>query len=50
MRKHETHGGLPGTADEHLHIYINYNMLMVNLGDEEHSFPNSRVAKNTAST
>ncbi len=24
--------------DEHLHIYINYNMLMVNLGDEEHSF------------
>ena len=47
MKRTAAYLGLP---DEHLHIYINYNMLMVNLGDEEHSFPNSRVAKNTAST
>jgi len=27
-----------GLPEEHLHIYVNYNMLMVNLSDEEHSF------------
>ena len=35
MKRTAAYLGLP---DEHLHIYINYNMLMVNLGDEEHSF------------
>lgn len=27
-----------GLPDEHLHIYVQYNMLMVNLSDDEHSF------------
>lgn len=27
-----------GLPEEHLHIYVNYNMLMVNLSDENHSF------------
>ncbi len=35
MKRTAAYLGLP---EEHLHIYINYNMLMVNLGDEEHSF------------
>ena len=35
MKRTAAYLGLPA---EHLHIYINYNMLMVNLGDEEHSF------------
>ena len=35
MKRTAAYLGLP---DEHLHIYINYNMLMVNLSDSEHSF------------
>lgn len=35
MKRTAAYLGLP---DEHLHISINYDMLMVNLGDEEHSF------------
>lgn len=27
-----------GLPEEHLHIYVQYNMLMVNLSDDEHSF------------
>ena len=27
-----------GLPEKHLHIYISYNMLQVNLSDEEHSF------------
>lgn len=35
MKRTAAYLGLP---DEHLHIYINYNMLMVNLSNSEHSF------------
>ena len=35
MKRTATFLGLPL---KNLHIYVNYNMLMVNLGDEEHSF------------
>lgn len=35
MKRTAAYLGLP---EEHLHIYINYNMLMVNLSDAEHSF------------
>ena len=35
MRRTAIYLGLPS---ENLHIYINYNMLMVNISDEEHSF------------
>ena len=35
MKRTAAYLGLP---EENLHIYITYNMLMVNLGDEEHSY------------
>lgn len=35
MKRTAAYLGLP---EEHLHIFINYNMLMVNLSDAEHSF------------
>jgi uncharacterized membrane protein YjjP (DUF1212 family) len=35
MKRVAAYLGLP---EEHLHIYVNYNILMVNLSDAEHSF------------
>lgn len=35
MKRTAAYLGLP---EEHLHIYVQYNMLMVNLSDDEHSF------------
>lgn len=35
MKRTAAYLGLP---DEHLHIYVNYNMLMANLSDETHSY------------
>ena len=35
MKRTAAYLGLP---EEHLHIYVTYSMLMVNLSDEEHSF------------
>ncbi len=35
MKRTAAYLGLP---EEHLHIFVNYNMLMVNLSDAEHSF------------
>lgn len=35
MKRVAAYLGLP---EEHLHIYVQYNMLMVNLSDDEHSF------------
>lgn len=38
MRNMKRTAAFLGLPEEHLHIYINYNMLMVNVSDEEHSF------------
>ena len=38
MRNMKRTAAFLGLPEEHLHIYVNYNMLMVNLSDEEHSF------------
>lgn len=38
MRNMKRVAAFLGLPEEHLHIYVNYNMLMVNLSDDEHSF------------
>ncbi len=38
MRTMKRTAAFLGLPEEHLHIYVNYNILMVNLSDEEHSF------------
>lgn len=38
MRNMKRTAAFLGLPEEHLHIYVNYNMLMVNLSDAEHSF------------
>ena len=39
MKRTAAYLGLP---EEHLHLFINFNMVMVNLSDEEHSFTQFR--------
>lgn len=38
MRNMKRTAAFLGLPEEHLHIYVTYNMLMVNLSDAEHSF------------
>lgn len=38
MRNMKRTAAFLGLPEEHLHIYVQYNMLMVNLSDDEHSF------------
>lgn len=38
MRNMKRVAAFLGLPEEHLHIYVQYNMLMVNLSDDEHSF------------
>ncbi len=38
MRNMKRTAAFLGLPEEHLHIYVTYSMLMVNLSDEEHSF------------
>lgn len=50
MRNMKRTAAFLGLPEEHLHIYVTYNMLMVNLSDAEHSFSNSSAATSMAST
>lgn len=43
MKRTAAYLGLP---DEHLHIYVNYNMIMVNLSDDTHSYTKFRRCSN----
>lgn len=38
MRNMKRTAAFLGLPEEHLHIYVQFNMLMVNLSDDEHSF------------